>query len=58
MIRMTQQSPVVVYRVLDREGRPIGQVVQPTSVPTLGLGARTVLLVRGKEETVLPLTRI
>jgi hypothetical protein len=52
MVQMMQRTPVVVFRVFDREGRPIGQVVQPKSAPVMGLGASTVLLVRGEEETV------
>ena len=40
-------NPLTVFKVLDTEGRPIGQVVGPRSRPILGYGARTVLLVRG-----------
>jgi hypothetical protein len=36
----------MVFRLLDRDGRPIGEVVQPSSAPEIGRGARTVLLVR------------
>jgi hypothetical protein len=46
MIERTIMKAVKVFRVLDRDGRPIGKVVQPTSAPILGYGARTVLLVR------------
>jgi hypothetical protein len=52
MVQMTRQTPVTVFRVFDRDGRPIGQVVQPKATPVMGLGASTVLLVRGEEETV------
>jgi hypothetical protein len=38
----------MVFRVFDQEGRPIGEVVQPASAPVVGLGAKTVLLVRGE----------
>jgi hypothetical protein len=46
MIVMTRTRPVEVFRVLDRDGCPIGEVVQPISRPVLGCGAGTVLLVR------------
>ena len=46
MIVMTRNKPVAVFRVLDRDGCPIGEVVQPISRPVLGCGAGTVLLVR------------
>jgi hypothetical protein len=41
--------PLMVVRVVDREGRPIGKVVQPRSAPVLGCGAGTVLLLRDQE---------
>ena len=47
MIEMMNWRPVAVFRVLDREGRPIGEVVQPKTPPVVGRGAGTVLLVRG-----------
>jgi hypothetical protein len=47
MLEITSRKPVMVFRVLDREGQPIGQVIQPKSAPAVGVGARTVLLVRG-----------
>ena len=47
MVELTRRKPVTVFRVFDRQGRPIGQVLQPRSEPELGRGARTVLLVRG-----------
>jgi hypothetical protein len=46
MIEVTRTKPVAVFRVLDRDGCPIGEVVQPISRPVLGCGAGTVLLVR------------
>lgn len=49
MLEMTRWKPVTVFKVFDRDGQPIGKVVQPKSVPVVGLGARTVLLVRGEE---------
>lgn len=48
MMELMRWQPVVV-RVLDRNGQPIGEVVQPKAAPVLGRGARTVLLVRGFE---------
>jgi hypothetical protein len=45
MVEMTSWKPVTVFRVLDREGQPIGDVVQPKTAPIVGRGARTVLLV-------------
>jgi hypothetical protein len=47
MVEMMSWTPVAVFKVLDREGQPIGEVVQPKAAPVVGLGARTVLLVRG-----------
>jgi hypothetical protein len=47
MVEIASRKPLMVFRVLDREGRPIGQVVQPKAPPEVGRGARTVLLVRG-----------
>ncbi len=47
MVEMMSCRPVTVFRVLDREGQPIGEVVQPKTPPLVGRGARTVLLVRG-----------
>jgi hypothetical protein len=46
MVEMARMKAVKVFRVLDRDGRPIGTVVRPTSAPIVGCGARTVLLVR------------
>jgi len=47
MVEMMSRTPVAVFKVLDGEGQPIGEVVQPKAAPVVGLGARTVLLVRG-----------
>ena len=46
MVEVASSTPVRVFRVLDREGQPIGQIVQPKAGPVVGRGARTVLLVR------------
>jgi hypothetical protein len=50
MVEMMSWKPVAVFRVLDREGQPIGEVVQPKTPPVVGRGAGTVLLVRGVGE--------
>ena len=51
MVEILHRKPYAVFRVFDREGRPIGEVVQPKSEPVVGRGAQTVLLVRpGKGE--------
>jgi hypothetical protein len=49
MVEMANSTPVRVFRVLDREGQLIGQIVQPKAAPVVGRGARTVLLVRTTE---------
>ncbi|MEA2725489.1 MAG: hypothetical protein QOH59_3260 [Gemmatimonadales bacterium] len=54
MVQMTRGKPVTVFRVFDGDGQPIGEVVQPRLDPLLGLGAGTVLLVRGEAESLLP----
>ena len=54
MVKMTGWNPVTVFRVFDRDGRPIGEVVQPRSEPLVGRGAGTVLLVRGSPESLVP----
>jgi hypothetical protein len=48
MVEIASRKPVMVFRVLDRNGQAIGQVVQPKTSPVVGVGARTVLLVRGE----------
>ena len=47
MVEIANRKPVMVFRVLDRDGEPIGQVIRPKTFPVIGVGARTVLLVRG-----------
>ena len=47
MVKLTRGKPVAVFRVFDKDGRPIGEVVQPRVEPQVGRGAETVLLVRG-----------
>jgi hypothetical protein len=47
MLDVACSTPVMVFRVLDRDGQPIGQVIEPKTAPIVGRGARTVLLVRG-----------
>jgi len=54
MVKMTRPKPVTVFRVFDRDGRPIGEVVQPRFEPLVGPGAGTVLLIRGASESLLP----
>jgi hypothetical protein len=46
MVEVLHRKPDAVFRVFDREGRPIGEVVQPKFEPIVGRGAKTVLLVR------------
>lgn len=46
MFETSRRDSITVFRVYDREGRAIGQVVQPTSPPVMGIGAKTVLLLR------------
>ena len=46
MMEIANRRPVMVFRVLDRDGVPIGRVIQPKAAPIVGVGARTVLLVR------------
>lgn len=52
MVEILHRTPYVVFRVLDREGRPIGEVIQPKSGPVVGRGERTVLLVRPEKREV------
>ena len=51
MVEMMSRTPVTVFKVLDREGLPIGEVVQPKAAPVVGRGAGTVLLVRASDVT-------
>ena len=46
MVEIANRKPVMVFRVLDRDGEPIGQIIRPKTSPVIGVGARTVLLVR------------
>src|SRR6476659_5898819 len=39
MVMLTAAGPVMVYRVLDKAGQAIGEVVQPRSRPILAPGA-------------------
>ena len=50
MVEIANRKPVMIFRVLDRNGKSIGQVIQPKASPVVGVGARTVLLVRGEGE--------
>lgn len=51
MVEMMSRNPVRVFRVFDREGQAIGEVVQPTSARVVGPGAGTVLLVRDPRDS-------
>ena len=54
MVKLTR-GKLGVFRVFDREGRAIGEVVQPKFEPLVGRGAETVLLVRrGSDSLVTP----
>jgi hypothetical protein len=46
MVQLRRREPMTVYQVRDRDGRQIGEVLQPCGVPMLGRGAGTVLLTR------------
>jgi hypothetical protein len=48
MVEITSKKPVMVFKVLDRNGQPIGQVVQPRMAPVVGRGEKTVLLLRSE----------
>jgi hypothetical protein len=52
MAEVLHRKPCAVFRVFDREGRPIGEVVQPKFEPVVGRGAQTVLLVRPEKGEV------
>ena len=49
MVEIVRRTPYAVFRVLDRDGRSIGEVIQPKSGPVVGRGERTVLLVRPEQ---------
>jgi hypothetical protein len=44
MVGVLHPKPYLGFQVLDREGRLIGEVVQPKFEPVMGRGAQTVLL--------------
>ena len=46
MVRLTARNPMTIYRVIDGDGSAIGEIRQPASIPVMGRGAETVLLVR------------
>ncbi len=46
MVMLATRDPIPTYRVYDDEGRPIGQVLLPTTDRLGGLGAETILLRR------------
>jgi hypothetical protein len=46
MVEQARRQPVMIFKMRDGEGQPIGEVVQPKSAPVIGRGAGTVLLVR------------
>jgi hypothetical protein len=46
MVEVLHPKPYLGFQVSDREGRPIGEVVQPKFEPVVGRGAQTVLLLR------------
>jgi hypothetical protein len=48
MVEITSRKPMMVFTVLDRNGQPIGEIVQPKVAPVVGRGAKTVLLVRSE----------
>jgi hypothetical protein len=52
MVEVLHRKPCAVFRVFDREGQPIGHVVQPRFEPVVGRGAQTVLLVRPEKGEV------
>ena len=56
MVEIMRKTPVMVFRVLDREGQPIGEVVQPKVAPVVGRGAGTILLVRPRSGSENQLT--
>jgi hypothetical protein len=51
MVESTSRTPVMVFKVLDRNGELIGEVVQPKLAPVVGRGARTVLLMRNEQRS-------
>jgi hypothetical protein len=45
---LTSRTPIMVLRVVDRDGQHIGEIMHPRVGPVVGRGAKTVLLVRGE----------
>jgi hypothetical protein len=48
MVDIARSSPIRVFKVMDRDGRAIGQIMHPKVEPMVGRGAGTVLLMRDK----------
>jgi hypothetical protein len=48
MGELTSRTPIMVLRVVDRDGQHIGEIMHPRVGPVVGRGAKTVLLVRGE----------
>jgi hypothetical protein len=46
MVMLATRDPIPTYRVYDDDGRPIGQVLLPTTDRLSGPGAETILLRR------------
>jgi hypothetical protein len=46
MVQLLRREPVTEYELRDAGGRTLGQVLQPSGTPRMGLGAETVLLIR------------
>ena len=47
MVLLLRREPVREYELRDAGGRAIGHVMFPVGTPRTGVGAETVLLVRG-----------
>jgi hypothetical protein len=50
-VLLKEVEPVLIYRVVNREGLSVGEVIQPSAAPRMGRGAGTVLLVRSTTGT-------
>ena len=46
MVTQLRGAPAPIYRVHDRDGRPIGDIKDPRGPQLVGRGAGTVLLLR------------
>jgi hypothetical protein len=46
MVMLATRDPIPTYRVYEDDGRPIGQVLLPTTDRLAGPGAETILLRR------------